>query len=155
MSTLKDRLHDDLTAAIKSRDELTAATVRMALAAITNEEVSGKVARELSDDDVVAVLGKEAKKRKESAAAYDDAGRADLADRERAELGVLERYLPEQLDDDALAEIVSAAVVQARADGAEGPRAMGVVMKIVQPQVAGRADGGRVAALVKQQLGLG
>jgi hypothetical protein len=149
MATLKEQLQSDLTAAIKSRDELRSATLRMALAAVTTEEVAGKVARELSDDDVVAVLGKEAKKRREAATAYDDAGRAELADRERAELGVLEGYLPAQLGDDELAALVAAAVAET---GATGPSAMGQVMKAVTPRVAGRAEGGRVAAEVRRQL---
>ncbi len=154
-NTLKDRLHGDLTDGMRARDELRTATLRMALTAITNEEVSGKVARELSDDEVVTVLQREAKKRRESAEAYDAAGRQELADRERAELGVLDTYLPAAMPDDELAAIVAAAVVQAKADGAEGPRAMGAVMKLVTPQVAGQAEGGRVAALVRTNLGLG
>lgn len=121
----------------------------MALTAITNEEVAGKSARELSDAEVITVLTKEAKKRREAATAYDDANRTDLADKERAELGVLSTYLPAQLDDDELATIVAQAV---NASGAAGPQGMGAVMKLVQPQVAGRADGGRIAAEVKKQL---
>ncbi len=148
---LKIQLRSDLTAAMKSRNELQSATIRMALAAITNEEVAGKEARELSNDDVVKVLQREAKKRRESAEAYDAAKRPELADRERAELGVLDGYLPKQLDDDALAQIVAAAVGEV---DATGPAAMGAVMKIVQPKVAGQADGGRVAAMVKSQLGM-
>ncbi|MGN6522316.1 MAG: GatB/YqeY domain-containing protein, partial [Actinomycetes bacterium] len=100
MSELKERLQSDLTGAIRSRNELTAATIRMALTAITNAEVAGTEARELTNDDVVAVLGKEAKKRREAAEAYDAAGRPELAERERAELGVLETYLPAQLSDE-------------------------------------------------------
>lgn len=149
---LKARLQADLSAAIKNRDELTAATLRMALTAITNEEVSGKEARTLSDDEVITVLGREGKKRREAAEAYDNANRPELAARERDELGVLESYLPAQLSDDELAAIVSAAVAQAKADGAEGQKAMGAVMKIVNPQVAGKAEGGRVAAEVRKQL---
>lgn len=149
---LKARLQSDLSAAIKNRDELTAATLRMALTAITNEEVSGKEARTLSDDEVITVLGREGKKRREAAEAYDNANRPELAARERDELGVLESYLPAQLSDDELAAIVSAAVAQAKADGAEGQKAMGAVMKIVNPQVAGKAEGGRVAAEVRKQL---
>ncbi|HEU4676693.1 MAG TPA: GatB/YqeY domain-containing protein [Motilibacteraceae bacterium] len=149
MATLKEQLQSDLTAAIKSRDELRSATLRMALAAVTTEEVAGKAARELSDQDVQAVLAKEAKKRREAATAYDDAGRAELADRERAELGVLEGYLPAQLGDDELAALVAAAVAET---GAAGPSAMGQVMKAVTPKVAGRAEGGRVAAEVRRQL---
>ena len=153
--SLKQRLHGDLTDGIRSRDELRTATLRMALTALTNEEVSGKVARELSDDEVVAVLQREAKKRRESAEAYDGAGRPELAERERAELGVLAVYLPAAMADDELAATVAEAVAAARADGSEGPRAMGAVMKLVTPQVSGRAEGGRVAAEVRRQLGPG
>jgi uncharacterized protein YqeY len=153
--TLKARLHHDLTDGMRARDELRTATLRMALTAITNEEVAGKAARELSDDEVVAVLQREAKKRRESAEAYDAADRQELADRERAELGVLDGYLPAAMPDAELAALVTAAVAQAKADGAEGPRAIGAVMKLVTPQVAGRAEGGRVAAVVRAQLGVG
>ena len=152
-SPLKQQLHDDLTFAMKGRDELTAATLRMALTAITNEEVSGKEARALSDDDVLTVLGREAKKRREAATAFDDAGHPDRAQRERDELGVLERYLPQPLDDAAVEAIVADAVAQAAAAGQAGPSAMGAVMKIVQPQVKGRFDGGRLAGMVKAALG--
>jgi uncharacterized protein YqeY len=147
--SLKERLRADLTTAIKGRDELRAATLRMALTAVTNEEVAGKQARTLSDDDVVVVLGREAKKRREAAEAFDGAGRAELADRERAEGEVLAGYLPAQLTDDEVAAIVSAAIAES---GAAGPQAMGQVMKLVQPQVVGRAEGGRVAAEVRRQL---
>lgn len=152
MATLKDTLQSDLTTAMKGRDELTAATLRMCLTAITNEEVSGKSARELSDEEVVTVLGREAKKRREAAEAFDSAGHADRADRERAELGVITGYLPEQLSEDEVRAIVDAAVAEAAASGASGPSAMGAVMKIVQPKVKGRADGGLVAGLVKGAL---
>jgi uncharacterized protein YqeY len=147
---LKERLQSDLTEAIRSRDELRAGTVRMVLTAITNEEVAGKQARTLSDDEVVTVLGREAKKRREAAEAFDGAGRAELAQRERAEGEVLAEYLPAQLGDDELTEIVRAAIAET---GASEPRAMGQVMKVVTPQVAGRAEGGRVAAEVRRQLG--
>lgn len=153
MSELKARLQSDLTEAMRRRDEVTTATLRMALTAVTNEEVSGTQARDLTDTEVVAVLRKEAKKRRESAEAYDGAHRPELAERERAELEVLEGYLPAELSDEELAGLVATAVAEARAQGAEGPRAMGAVMKLVQPRVAGRADGSRVAALVKQALG--
>jgi uncharacterized protein YqeY len=149
MSTLKQTLRDDLTAAIRAKDEVRMATLRMVLAAITNEEVSGDVARELTDEDVQAVLRREAKKRREAATAFADGGRPERAERERAELGVVEDYLPAQLDDDALAELVASAV---RDTGAQGMSSMGVVMKVVQQAVAGRADGGRVAAEVRRQL---
>ncbi len=149
MSTLEQRLHDDLTAAIRSREEVTSATLRMALTAVKNEAVSGTEARELSDDDVVAVLGREAKKRREAATAYDEANRPELAARERAELAVLEDYLPAQLGDDELAALVAEAVAET---GADSPKQMGQVMKVLTPRIAGRADGGRVAAAVKAAL---
>jgi uncharacterized protein YqeY len=151
MSTLKESLRSDLTESIRARDELRAATLRMALTAVTNEEVAGKQARELSDDDVLAVLTREAKRRREAAAAYDDARRPELADRERAELGVLEGYLPAQLSDEELSALVAEVVA---ATGAEGPKGIGLVMKGVQPRVGKRADGGRVSAEVRRQLGL-
>jgi len=152
MSTLKDRLRTDLTAAIKARDEVRSSTIRMVLTAITNAEVAGKEARELSDDDVVGVLSSEAKKRREAATAFDAGGRAEMADKERAEAAVLADYLPEKLSDEEVATIVTAAIEQTGAAG-EGMRAMGKVMGVVQPQVKGRADGGAVAAEVRRQLG--
>jgi len=154
MPELKDRLQSDLSESMKARDEVRSGTIRMVLSAITNEEVSGKEARELTDDDVITVLGREAKKRREAAEAYDDAGRAELADKERAELVVIEGYLPEQMSDDELTAIIEAAVAEVAASGAEGGKAMGAVMKIVQPKVKGRADGGTVAAKVKSSLGM-
>lgn len=153
MSELKSRLQSDLTTAMKGRDELSAATIRMVLTAITNEEVAGKEHRELSDDDVITVLGREAKKRREAAEAYDAANRPELAERERAELGVIQAYLPQALDEAELRAIIDAAVAQVSASGASGGAAMGQVMKLVQPQVKGRADGGQVAAMVKAALG--
>jgi hypothetical protein len=149
MAALKDQLHTDLNAAMKARDELTTATLRMALTAVTNEEVAGKVARRLSDDEVLRVLTKEAKKRREAAEAYDDAGRAELADRERAEGTVLDRYLPAQLDDAELGELVGAAIAEA---GATAPNQMGAVMKLLTPRTAGRADGKRVSDEVRRRL---
>jgi len=147
---LKEQLQSDLTTAMKSRDQLRASTLRMALTAITTEEVAGKKARQLSDDDVVKVLTREAKKRREAAEAFSGAGREELAARELAEGEVLATYLPEQLGDDELAQLVRSAIEQS---GATGPQAMGQVMKVVQPQVAGRAEGGRIAAEVRRQLG--
>lgn len=147
---LKERLQSDLTAAMKSRDELRSATLRMALTAITNEEVAGKKARVLSDDEVLTVLTREAKKRREAAEAFDGAGRDELASRERAEGEVLAGYLPAQLSEDELADLVRAAIAET---GADSPKAMGQVMKALQPQVTGRAEGGRVAAEVRKQLG--
>jgi hypothetical protein len=152
MPELKARLKTDLNTAMKARDELTTATLRMALTAITTEEVAGKTARELSDDEVLKVLGREAKKRREAAEAFDGAGRAELADRERAEGGVLDTYLPAQLDDAELTELVRAAVTES---GATSPNQMGLVMKLVQPRVAGRADGRRVSDEVRRQLSAG
>jgi uncharacterized protein len=151
MSDLKDRLRSDLTTAIKSRDALRSSTIRMVLSAITNAEVAGKEARELSDDDIIGVLSTEAKKRREAATAFADAGRTELADKESAEAGVIADYLPEQLGEAEIAEIVRAAIEQTGAAG-EGMRAMGKVMGVVQPQVRGRADGGAVAAEVRRQL---
>jgi uncharacterized protein YqeY len=152
MSTLKDRLRTDLTAAMKARDEVRSSTIRMVLTAITNAEVAGKEARELTDDDVVGVLAGEAKKRREAATAFEDGGRAEMAAKERAEAAVLADYLPEALSDEDVAAIVSAAIEQTGASG-EGMKAMGKVMGVVQPQVKGRADGSAVAAEVRRQLG--
>ncbi|MDX3237103.1 GatB/YqeY domain-containing protein [Streptomyces sp. ME03-5709C] len=148
-TTLKQRLHDDLTTAIKGRDELTSSTLRLTLTAITKEEVAGKQARELSDDEVLTVIAREAKKRREAADAFEQGGRTEAAARELAEGEVLSAYLPKQLDDVELAGIVAAAIAES---GAEGPRAMGAVMKIVNPKVTGLAEGGRVAAEVRRQL---
>jgi hypothetical protein len=134
---------------MKSRDQLRTATLRMTLAAITTEEVAGAQARELSDDEVQRVITRETRKRREAAEAFDQAGRPELADRERAEGALLEDYLPKQLDDAELAELVRAAVVEA---GATEPRQLGAVMKLVQPRVAGRADGRRVSNEVRRQL---
>ena len=152
MTNLKEQLHMDLTASIKAKDSLTSGTLRMVLAAITNEEVSGKEARVLNDQDMITVLNREAKKRKEAATAYDDAKRPELADKERAELEIIQAYLPAALSDDDLAKIIADAVAEVAASGATGPSAMGAVMKIVSPQVSGRADGGAVAAAVKSAL---
>lgn len=146
---LKDRLQADLTAAMKGRDELTTATLRMVLTAVGTEEVAGKAARTLSDDDVLAVLRREAKKRREAATAFADGGRPDRAERELAEERVVAGYLPAQLSDDDLAALVRDTVAET---GASGPQAMGTVMKAVGSKVAGRADGGRVAAAVRSAL---
>lgn len=147
--TLKDTLHDDLTAAIKSHDKVRAATLRMTLAAVTNAEVAGKSAKELSDDEVLKVVTHEAKKRREAAEAYHGANRPELAANEEAELAVLESYLPTQLSDDELAAVVDEALAAA---GATSMAQMGQAMKAAQGAVAGRAEGGRVAALVKARL---
>jgi uncharacterized protein YqeY len=153
MSDMKQTLQSDLTESIRSRDEVRSATLRMALAAITNEEVSGKTARVLTDDEVIMVLGREAKKRRESVEAYTSAGRQELADREEAELAVLAKYLPEALSDAELSALIAQALDEIKAQGAEGMKAMGAVMKVLQPQIQGRADGAAVAAAVKAALG--
>lgn len=152
MTTLKSKLQDDLTTAIKARDELRSSTLRLTLTAIQKEEVAGTEARELSDAEVEKIIAREAKKRREAADAFEKGGRGDSAERERAEGELLADYLPKQLTDEELEQLVAAAVAEARRAGAEGPRAMGAVMKIVNPQVAGRAEGGRVAAVVKKLL---
>lgn len=151
---LKQRLRDDLTTAIKGRDELTKSTLRMALTAVTAAEVAGTEARELDDAEVLAVLTKEAKKREESATVFEQNGRSELATKERAEGEVLARYLPKQLSDQELADLAKRAVDQVAADTGEqpGPRQMGQVMKVANAEAAGRADGGRVAAAVKALL---
>ena len=152
MSDLKARLRTDLTTAIKARDEVTSSTLRMVLTSITNAEVSGKEARELTDEDVLTVLGSEGKKRREAAEAFDDAGRVEQAEKERAEAAVIAGYLPEQLNAEEITALVADAIAQTGA--AElGPRGIGKVMGVVTPQVKGRADGGIVAAEVKRQLG--
>jgi uncharacterized protein YqeY len=150
MSTLKDLLTADMRTALKARDELTTSTLRMALAAIGNAEVAGKAKRELSDDEVLSVLTKESKKRREAATAFADAGRTDQAEKERAEGEVLDRYLPKQLSDEELTELVRGALA---VGGFEGKAQLGPAMKASQAAVAGRAEGGRVAAEVRRQLG--
>ncbi|RKT52092.1 GatB/YqeY domain-containing protein [Saccharothrix australiensis] len=154
MAELKARLQADLTTAIKNRETVRAGALRMALAAITTEEVSGKSARELSDDEVLKVITREVKKRREAAEAFAGAGRAEQAELERSESAVLEGYLPAQLDDAELAALVDAAVAEVAAQLGEQPgqRQMGQVMKAVNAKVAGRAEGGRVAAAVKAKL---
>lgn len=153
MTTLKERLQADLTAAMRARNEIVSGTIRMALAAITMEEVSGKVARTLTEDETITVLTREGKKRREAIEAYTAANRQDLADKEAAELAVLEDYLPTQLGADELQALIDEAVATAKASGAEGMKAMGAVMKQLQPKVNGRADGAAVAAAVRAALG--
>lgn len=149
---LKERLRADLTTAMKARDEVRASTLRMVMAAITNAEVAGKQARELSDEEIIGVLSSEAKKRREAAAAFADGGRPESAAKERAEAEVIAGYLPEQLTEAQIADLVAQAIEQTGAAG-EGMRAMGKVMGALQPQVKGRADGAAVAAEVRRQLG--
>jgi hypothetical protein len=147
--SLKEQLRADLTEAMKAKDDVRRSTIRMVLTAVTNEEVSGKQARELSDDEVLRVLTRELKKRREAATAFDDAGQGERAAAELAEAAVIESYLPAQLSDAELADLVAAAISES---GASDPSGMGQVMKLVQPKVAGRAEGARVASEVKKQL---
>jgi len=149
MAALKDRLRSDLTAAMKARDEVTVRTLRMALTSVSKEEVAGASARELSDDEVLSVLTREAKRRREAADAFAAAGREEQAAAELAEGAVLDTYLPAQLTDAELGELVTAAIEET---GATSPRDMGQVMKALTPRVAGRAEGGRVAAEVRRRL---
>ena len=149
MGELKDRLQQDLTTSMKARDELRTATLRMVLTAIGTEEVAGKAARSLSGAEELKVVAREAKKRREAAEAFRSGGADERAERELAEESVLETYLPAQLSDDQLQELVAQAVQEA---GASGPQAMGAVMKVVGPKVAGRAEGGRVAGAVRTAL---
>ena len=149
MAALKDRLRGDLTEAMKARDEVRTRTLRMALTSITREEVAGQSARELTDDEVIGVLTREAKRRREAAAAFAAAGRDEQADAERAEGVILDGYLPAQLSDDELAAMVADVIDET---GASGMAAMGQVMRALTPRVAGRADGARVAAEVRRRL---
>ncbi|WP_116205169.1 GatB/YqeY domain-containing protein [Amycolatopsis circi] len=149
MTTLKATLHDDLTTAIKARDQLRSATLRLTLSAIGYEETAGDTARELSDDEVLKIITREVKKRRDAAEAFEKADRAESAERERAEAEILTAYLPAQLSDDELRGLVTEAVTET---GASGMAGMGAVMKAVQPKIAGRAEGSRVAAEVKRQL---
>ena len=150
--TLKEQLRTDLTAAMKARDEVRSSTLRMILTAITNAEVAGKQARELSDDDIIGVLSTEAKKRREAATAFADGGRAEQAAKETAEAAVIAEYLPAQLTPEEISTIVATAIEQTGA-AADGMRGMGKVMGVVTPQTKGRADGAAVAAEVRRQLG--
>jgi uncharacterized protein YqeY len=152
MAALKDRIRADLTASMKDRDEVRTRTLRMVLTEISKEEVSGSASRELADADVQRLLTREAKRRREAAEAFRDAGRSDQATAELAEGEILAEYLPAQLDDAELTSLVAAAIADT---AASGPGAMGQVMKAVTPKVAGRAEGGRVAAEVRRQLAAG
>ena len=150
MAELKDRLRADLNTAMRARDQVRLRALRMALTSITNEEVAGASARDLSDEEVVKVLTREAKKRREAAEAFSAAGRDEQAAAERAEGDVLATYLPAQLGDEELAALVGDAITET---GATGMKSMGQVMKVLTPRLAGRADGARVAAEVRRQLG--
>ena len=146
---LKDSLKHDLTEAMRARDELLLSTIRLCLSAITNEEVSGKEARVLTESEVIQVLSREAKKRRESAQAFADAKRPDRAERENAEGEVIARYLPIPLSETELASLIADAMKES---GAAGPAGMGLVMKLLSPKIAGRADGAAVSAAVRAAL---
>ena len=147
--SIKETLRNDLTEAIRGRDEITSSTIRMVLTAITNEEVAGKEARVLSDDEVIVVLSREAKKRREAAEAFDGAGHAEKAALEKAEGEVIAKYLPEQMSEDEIKKLIAAAIAQT---GASGPGDMGKVMGVIKGQTAGKADGSIVSGLVKEAL---
>jgi len=149
---LKEKLQSDLTQSMRDRDELRAGTIRMVLTAIKNEEVSGKEARQLSEAEVIRVLSREAKKRREAADAYELAGARDRADNEKAEGQIIATYLPEQLGESEIKDLISATIAET---GASGPQQMGLVMKSIQPKIAGRADGGLVSSLVRAALSEG
>ena len=146
---LKEKLQADLTDAIRSRNEVVSGTVRMLLAAITNEEVAGKAAKVLTDAEIITVLSREAKKRREAVEAYTQAKRDDLAGKEKAEAAVIANYLPEQLSEDEIKKLIADAIAET---DAKGPAGMGLVMKVLQPKIAGKADGGVVSGLVKAAL---
>lgn len=146
---LKERLKEDLTASMRSRDEIRTGTIRMVLTAITNEEVSGKEMRTLTDGEIITVLSREAKKRREAAEAFDSAGSKERAELERKEGGIIAEYLPAQLSEAELKAMIAAAITES---GATGPAGMGLVMKVLSPKIAGRADGAAVSAAVKAAL---
>lgn len=150
--TLKDTIKADLTTAMKAREEATTSTLRMVLAAITNAEVAGDEAVTLDDNQILGVLQAEAKKRSEAVQIYADAGRAEAAAKERAELAIIERYLPAAISEDELNTIIADEVAKAKAAGAEGGKAMGVVVKAVRERAGSGADGARIAAAVKAAL---
>jgi len=146
---LKEKLQSDLTDAIRSKDAIKSGTIRMLLAAITNEEVAGKSAKVLSDAEVITVLSREAKKRREAVEAYTNAKRDDLANKEKEEAAVIALYLPEQLSEADIKKLITDAIAETNV---AGPAGMGLVMKVLQPKIAGKADGGLVSSLVKAAL---
>jgi uncharacterized protein YqeY len=146
---LKEKLQSDLTDAIRSKDVVKSGTVRMLLAAITNEEVAGKAAKVLTDAEIITVLSREAKKRREAVEAYTQAKRDDLANKEKEEAAVIALYLPEQLSEADIKKLITEAIAETNASG---PAGMGLVMKALQPKIAGKADGGFVSSLVKAAL---
>jgi uncharacterized protein YqeY len=147
--SLKEKLQTDLTSAMRNRDEVRSSTIRMILTSIKNEEVSGKEVRELNESELITVLSREAKKRREAAEAFDQAGAKDRAETERAEGAIIAEYLPKQLSESEVKELIEAAI---RETGANSPAQMGLVMKNLQPKIAGKADGALVSSLVKAAL---
>ena len=147
---LKEKLQADLTEAIRGRDEVKSGTIRMLLSAITNEEVAGKAAKVLTDAEIITVLSRETKKRREAVEAFTAAKRDDLANKEKAEAVVIAQYLPEQLSEAEIKKMIAEVITETNA---AGPAGMGLVMKVLQPKIAGKADGGVVSALVKAALG--
>ena len=147
---LKEKLQADLTEAIRGRDEVKSGTIRMLLSAITNEEVAGKAAKVLTDAEIITVLSRETKKRREAVEAFTAAKRDDLANKEKAEAAVIAQYLPEQLSEAEIKKMIADTITETNA---AGPAGMGLVMKVLQPKIAGKADGGVVSALVKAALG--
>ena len=146
---LKEKLQADLTEAIRGRDEVKSGTIRMLLSAITNEEVAGKAAKVLTDAEIITVLSRETKKRREAVEAFTAAKRDDLANKEKAEAAVIAQYLPEQLSEAEIKKMITEAIAETNA---AGPAGMGLVMNVLQPKIAGKADGGLVSGLVKEQL---
>jgi len=147
---LKEKLQADLTEAIRGRDEVKSGTIRMLLSAITNEEVAGKAAKVLTDAEIITVLSRETKKRREAVEAFTAAKRDDLANKEKAEAAVIAQYLPEQLGEAEIKKMIAEAIAETNA---AGPAGMGLVMKVLQPKIAGKADGGIGSSLVKAALG--
>jgi uncharacterized protein YqeY len=154
MAELKDRLRADLTTAMKAKDKLRTATLRMVIAAIQSEEVSGSTPRELTDADILKVLARESRKRGEAAQIFITNGRGELAANERAEASVIDDYLPTQLNDDELANVVNTAIAQVAEEIGERPHVkhMGLVMKAATAIAEGKADGSRLSAAVKDRL---
>ena len=145
--SLKQQLTEDMKAAMKSGDKQRLATIRLINAAIKQREVDERI--EITDAVVLAVLEKMVKQRKDSISQYEAAGREDLASVERAELAVIDGYLPAKLGEDAIRTAIDAAIAET---GAKGPADMGKLMGVLKPRLAGQADMGLVSALVKQKL---
>ncbi len=145
--SLKDRLIQDMKEAMKARDQLRLSTLRLLISEIKNKEIDAK--GELKDEDILAIIQKAVKQRQDSIAQYEKGGRQDLADKEKAELEILKAYLPEELSQEEILEIIDQAIA---ATGASSPKEMGKVMREVMPKVKGRADGKVVNELVRKRL---